>query len=136
MRYSVTGVVETGLGALEIIGNVVRSLEDATEFSTGGAYGVDSMAAILAHNPRVASVLRLCAPAGCLYNRRILLYVDTVEQVHGGYMKRNDALVEHCDVLLAFPRTTQEQLRSGTWSTVRRARKAGKEVRIYPLEQF
>jgi hypothetical protein len=55
--------------------------------------------------------------------------------IPGGYMKRNDVLVAHADVLLAFPKTPQEELRSGTWATIRRARKAGVEVRLFPLSE-
>lgn len=51
-----------------------------------------------------------------------------------GYMDRNDVLVNHpiynCDILYGFPNQREEVLRSGTWATIRRARKTGKEVRI------
>lgn len=41
---------------------------------------------------------------------------------------RNRLIVEVCDVLIAAPFTGIEQLRSGTWATVRHARKASKPV--------
>lgn len=40
------------------------------------------------------------------------------------YLDRNSTIVDHSRVLLATPKEYSEQLRSGTWSTVRRARKA------------
>jgi hypothetical protein len=43
---------------------------------------------------------------------------------------RNRVIAERCDALLACPAETTEQLRSGTWSTVRYARKAGKLITI------
>lgn len=46
------------------------------------------------------------------------------------YMQRNQDIAEICDVLLAAPKEEIEELRSGTWSTIRRARKLGKEVII------
>lgn len=39
------------------------------------------------------------------------------------YLARNRMIVTCCDVLLATPSQFTEQLRSGTWSTIRRARK-------------
>lgn len=44
------------------------------------------------------------------------------------YLERNHDIVDETDVLIAAPRTDEEQLRSGTWSTVRYARKRGKDV--------
>lgn len=41
------------------------------------------------------------------------------------YLDRNQAIVDECRVLVAAPRQKKETLRSGTWSTVRRARSAG-----------
>jgi hypothetical protein len=43
---------------------------------------------------------------------------------------RNRAIVDACDVLLACPKGPEET-RSGTWSTIRWARKAGKPVVIF-----
>jgi hypothetical protein len=45
------------------------------------------------------------------------------------YLKRNDMIVRASNVLIACPMDKNvEILRSGTWSTVRRARKLGKTV--------
>ena len=43
-------------------------------------------------------------------------------------LERNRIIAERCDALLACPSEPTEQLRSGTWATVRYARKAGKPV--------
>lgn len=45
------------------------------------------------------------------------------------YMKRNDVIVDLIDALIATPRGP-EKLRSGTWATVRRARKKGIPIYI------
>jgi hypothetical protein len=46
---------------------------------------------------------------------------------------RNRAIVEQCDLILACPAERVERLRSGTWTTVRAARKATRElIIIYP----
>lgn len=46
------------------------------------------------------------------------------------YMVRNQDIVDAVDVMLATPKEFEEQLRSGTWSTIRKARRAGKPVWI------
>lgn len=38
---------------------------------------------------------------------------------------RNQQIVQHCDILVAAPLTSEEQLRSGTWHTIRYARRRG-----------
>jgi hypothetical protein len=43
------------------------------------------------------------------------------------YLERNRAIVDACDLLIAAPHGPEEQ-RSGTWSTVRYARKVGRPV--------
>jgi hypothetical protein len=45
------------------------------------------------------------------------------------YLDRNHDIVDVCDVLLALP-DGPERLRSGTWSTVRYARRIGKRVEV------
>ena len=46
------------------------------------------------------------------------------------YLARNKDIVNDTDVLIACPKTLTEEQRSGTWSTVRYARKMGKKVII------
>jgi hypothetical protein len=44
------------------------------------------------------------------------------------YLVRDHAMVDAIDILLATPLTERETLRSGTWATVRYAKKVGREV--------
>lgn len=46
------------------------------------------------------------------------------------YLDRNHDIVDETDVLIAAPETMTEELRSGTWATIRYARKQGKLVYI------
>jgi hypothetical protein len=46
------------------------------------------------------------------------------------YLERNRDIIDACEALIAAPKETTETLRSGTWSTVRYARKQGKPVHI------
>jgi hypothetical protein len=49
------------------------------------------------------------------------------------YLVRNRHIVDSTDILIATPGEMTEQLRSGTWSTIRYARKRNKKVIIlYP----
>lgn len=47
------------------------------------------------------------------------------------YIKRNHDIVDSCDILLACPNSKQEVLRSGTWSTIRYAKKLSKPIIIF-----
>ncbi len=47
---------------------------------------------------------------------------------------RNHDIVDASDILLAFPKSHEEELRSGTWATIRYARRVGRKiVYFYPL---
>jgi hypothetical protein len=46
------------------------------------------------------------------------------------HMKRNKTIVLASDYMIATPREALEQLRSGTWATIRMARKANKPLAV------
>lgn len=46
------------------------------------------------------------------------------------YLERNKDIVNECDLLLVAPKTEGEELRSGTWSTYRYAKKQGKRIEV------
>ena len=49
------------------------------------------------------------------------------------YLERNHDIVNESDYIIATPEGNKEQLRSGTWATIRYAKKKGKNlVVIYP----
>jgi predicted Rossmann fold nucleotide-binding protein DprA/Smf involved in DNA uptake len=48
----------------------------------------------------------------------------------GTYLKRNHDIVNDVNMLIAAPKSDQEELRSGTWATIRYADKKGKKVII------
>jgi len=126
----------TDLGR-RIVEEALRSIPSVPEeFTTGGPYGVDTIAAeygfqIYRHR---CSIFRLCYPRGFAYNERTQDYANLIMAIDGGYLKRDDALVRYCNVLAAFPRTSNEERRSGTWATIRRARKAGRFIMVFPLD--
>lgn len=47
------------------------------------------------------------------------------------YLNRNHKIVESCEILIACPKGMNEELRSGTWATIRYARGLGKEIIIF-----
>ena len=55
-------------------------------------------------------------------SKRAFCKVD-IEMSSFDYLVRNRMIVNNCDVLVATPGEMTEQLRSGTWSTIRYARK-------------
>lgn len=70
------------------------------------------------------------------YTKRFVFKFEAlaIDRVHDerDYLDRNREMVDACDTLVACP-DGPEQLRSGTWSTVRYARKRGLQVVIiYP----
>jgi hypothetical protein len=123
---------------------ISQELNDATEFTSGAAPGVDTTFALTAWNLFPDAVHRLIVPAAP-HNDALVDWAEEkgFEIVHAprkaddasSFMARNDMLVsgEYADVLVAFPFTEEEILRSGTWSTIRRARRLGKEVRLRAL---
>jgi len=46
------------------------------------------------------------------------------------YLERNHDIVDNSDVLIATPKQIVEQIRSGTWATIRYARKLNKPIMI------
>ena len=46
------------------------------------------------------------------------------------YLDRNDDIAKKTDFMIACPKGFEEELRSGTWATIRRARKRHKDVYI------
>jgi hypothetical protein len=156
MRYAVTGTSRFApanavgtehraatMNAIALLARTLLALEDVTEFTTGAApSGIDVEAFFFGYSMYPNAHHRICVPVDCDHCE---LVVKAAREKHfeiieipgaspAGYMKRNDALVAHADIMLAFPRTPHEAKRgSGTWATIRRARKAQVPVRLYPL---
>jgi hypothetical protein len=49
------------------------------------------------------------------------------------YLDRNHDIVDSCTLLIACPSTDEEEVRSGTWATIRYARKVSRtRIIVYP----
>lgn len=120
-------IINAALGALPLSTLVV-----------GGQRGVDTVAA------RIGKLqghrIHLVVPTA-YYDHESHRYADEIEVAPAGvnpahsYKLRDQRMVELATKgILAFPKTAVEEIRSGTWLTVRLARKAGKTVTIHPLD--
>lgn len=102
---------------------ILSALKDrVNELHHGGAHGADRQAMRLARQLRYDIHWHPCADIATD------LYADDVWHDTFPPLVRNRHIAELCEVLIAGPFTDQEELRSGTWATVRYARQAGKPV--------
>jgi hypothetical protein len=100
-------------------------LREGDRLAHGDCIGADDHANHLAQNARCATVaLPGPVPALRAYSP------STVVHEPRPFMERNRLIVDESDVLIAAPRTLQEETRSGTWATIRYARKRGVPVII------
>lgn len=93
------------------------------DFHHGDCIGADAQAAHLAKH---AGMRIICHPPDN-DSKRAFVSAD-VTWPAAPYLDRNKAIVNRSEELIATPGEVEEQLRSGTWSTVRYARKQGKRV--------
>ena len=103
---------------------------DGTEYTTGGAVGVDTY--VLRRMKVIApeALHRVCLPEyGPDWDNEYLKLADEVIRVPNtmkhAHRSRNAAILDHSDVLLAFPLHDEghgQSKRSGTWMTIRMAR--------------
>lgn len=133
--------------AEDVITGVLRHLSSPpSRFVSGAAAGVDTYFALLArllypdvpvtllipgserHNDQLVATFRVNAIPG-----DVIIIGPQLKTTGETMMARNDLIISNCDVLLAFPRTLHETVRSGTWATIRRARKADRPYRLTSL---
>jgi len=119
------GVTEQQIQALK---NIIKELE-ITEFHHGDCVGADETS----HNiikelkPETHIVIH---PPTCKDFRAYCK--GNIEIKPKPYLDRNKDIVNDSEFLIAMP-NGREKLHSGTWSTVRYARRLGREIRvIYP----
>jgi hypothetical protein len=137
MAYiAVSGPVSISQRQRAGIDSVLRSeFGEGDRLVTGGAYGVDTRAALWALGEGVP--VTLVVPRALLWHRALASNDGVaVIEVDGSYMERNERIADEADRLLAFPFTKREHLRSGTWATVRRFEARMKPTSIRPLSVF
>lgn len=131
MKVGVTGTREGATGyQLAELRKVLAELK-GTEFHHGDCEGVDAQAAqvarelgykIVCHPPQ-SEVLRAFVPAD-------------EYRLPAGYLKRDRAIVDECDILLVVPLHEERQPTGGTWYTHDYAVKTNKPYNvIWPKEK-
>lgn len=96
-----------------------------TAFHHGDCIGADRIAATLAHNLGYTIIAH---PPENPKARAFFAPPTGVILPTKPYLERNRDIVDACDLLLAMPRDSEEELRSGTWAAIRYARKIGRQV--------
>lgn len=102
----------------------------ADVFHHGDCIGADDQAATVAHD------LGFWVVAHPPTNRRVRAYGYYDElRCPAPYLARNRAIVDACHRMIACPATAMEEQRSGTWSTIRYARRRGVRMAVLSPHQ-
>lgn len=129
------------------LGMIEKDYPDAWRFVYGGCRGGDEAIAIWMtnyHKPKATHHVIIPANRSAVaewwkYNNAAEPF-PYVEYMKDGtdYKARNQAIVRMSDLLIAFPEYREEDprsLRSGTWQTIRLAKKANIPVDVYILKE-
>jgi hypothetical protein len=96
----------------------------------GDCIGADALAHRIA---RESGFFVIIHPPINVYNRAFCGIAFASEKIlpTKEYLERNHDIVDATEFLIACPKGLTEEVRSGTWATVRYARKCGKKVYIF-----
>jgi hypothetical protein len=84
---------------------------------------LDIAAKIVIHPPNHASKRAFC-------DKKTFDGVQITVMPQKWYIDRNHDIVDACEVLIATPKEYEEKVRSGTWATIRYAKKTKKQLII------
>lgn len=98
--------------------------KDCTYFHHGGCYGADIAARDIAIELHVPTV---CHP-GSDWQWENSIGKDRITLPQKPYLERDKDIAAEADLLLAASRIMKEEKKSGTWATVRAARKLNKRI--------
>ena len=104
----------------------------ATEFHHGDCVGADLIAHKIALSLHISIVVH--PPENTefrAYSSYIIAPLDLVTTLDtDDYILRNHAIVDAADIMLATPKGNEPEIRSGTWATIRYARRFGNSIYI------
>jgi hypothetical protein len=123
MIYGFTGT-QIGMSPRQKIGLRAHLIvaEPGSEFHHGDCIGADEEA----HYIALELGLRIVIHPPLNDSKRAFCKLATLVLEPKDYIPRNHDIVDASEVLIAAPKTYEEELRSGTWATVRYARKINK----------
>jgi len=101
------------------------------KFCHGDCIGADSEAHIIVRKILKTCIIEIFPPKISTKRAYQVAYILNAES---DYLDRNHKIVDASDCLIATPKEDREQLRSGTWATIRYARTKHKHIYIiYPI---
>jgi hypothetical protein len=132
MKIGITGTREGGtkyqLRELRLLLSALKG----TEFHHGDCNGVDVQAALIARELKYKIV---CYPPKSLEEQGF--FGGDVVHEPAGYLQRDRAIVDACDVLVVVPKQMEWQPKGGTWYTHDYAVKTKKPfIIIWPEEKL
>jgi hypothetical protein len=129
MRVGFTGTREGMTRAQTVALNEWWEGLDVDEFHHGACVGADEEAVSCCQNFTTAKIIAHPGDIHRLTSRKAVR--ESLMTAHPKpCLNRNLDIVDACDILAACPKGPEE-LRSGTWATVRYARKAGRPIVIF-----
>ena len=99
---------------------------DDDEFHYGACVGADTQAVFDAID--VGYVILAYQANNVSHSKHGLIPKDAIIVTPMAALTRNKRIVDNTDILVVAPQRVSETLRSGTWATVRYARKQGKPI--------
>lgn len=109
--------------------NLLKNLSSGTvvsDFNHGDCMGADAQAHDIARDIG-GFYIKVHPPRN---HRRRAFKMGDRTYPEADYLTRNAHIVTECDILIACPGGFEEELRSGTWATVRKARSRKRSVYI------
>lgn len=132
LHVGFTGTQTPGPDAARIIRGILEPMDRSHCIIVQGCcIGVDTLVATIARE--LGFIVWGVVPANRykVDARAIAVCAFLIEMpADTSFMDRNDELVRRVDILYGLPKTEQEELRSGTWATIRRGWKKGINVGI------
>lgn len=119
------GMTAEQMGAVTTLLQTYRDQHNGVEFHHGDCVGADRDADIIAS---ALGITRVIHPPS-ISAKRAWCVAETVLSPKP-YLERNHDIVNAVEIMLATPGEYMEQLRSGTWATVRYTRKLGRILHL------
>lgn len=126
-RYGFTGT-QQGMSSPQAEA-FARLIRKGDEVHHGDCVGADADADVIARAKGATVVLH---PPTDPKKRAFMAQEGDESRDPRPYLERNHDIVDETEALVAAPRSDAEEVRSGTWATVRYARSVGREVLVLP----